>query len=202
VCTIAPGHHQAKGVMPLTKAITPTTIGGNFTSVDHCAKIQTKPLHHPAMPDLPFPKFDGSNPKLWLNNCLSFFDVYEVDPSLWIRYSTMHLSGSAALWFQTVQSTIYNMPWEDFCAIVCAKFDRDEHNHLLRQFFRIHQKDYVHEYIENFCDLIHQLLAHDPTIPLSVITNRFVDGLKKEIKSVVMMHRPQDLDSASALALL
>jgi hypothetical protein len=132
VYTIALGHHQAKGAMPLTKLITPIAIGGNFTSVDHCAKIQTKPLHHPAMPDLPFPKLYGSNPKLWLNNCVSFFDVYEVDPSLWIRYSTMHLSGSAALWFQAVQSNIYNMSWEDFCAVVCAKFDRDEHNHLLR----------------------------------------------------------------------
>jgi len=37
---------------------------------------------------------------------------------------------------------------------------------------------------------------------VTTITNRFVDGLKKEIKSVVMMHRPQDLDSMSSLALL
>ena len=45
-------------------------------------------------------------------------------------------------------------------------------------------------------------MAHDPSFPSSVITNRFIDGLKKEIKSVVMVHRPQDLDSASSLALL
>lgn len=35
-----------------------------------------------------------------------------------------------------------------------------------------------------------------------VITNRFIDGLRKDIKSVVMVHRPQDLDSAGSLALL
>jgi hypothetical protein len=154
------------------------------------------------MPDLTFPKFDGTNPKLWIKNCETFFDVYEVSPRLWIRYSPMHLTGSAALWYQTVQSTLLAMNWDDFCATVCAKFDRDEHNHLLRHFFHIRQTHFVHEYIEQFCDLVHQLLAHDPTVATATITNRFVDGLKKEIKSVVMMHRPQDLDSASSLALL
>ena len=155
-----------------------------------------------AMPDLPFPKFDGTNPKLWIKNCETIFEVYLVDPRLWIRYSTMHLTGSAALWFQTVQSTLKTMSWADFVATVSAKFDRDEHNQLMRQFFHIRQLTNVHEYIENFCDIVHQLLAHDPNFPSSVITNRFIDGLKREIKAVIMVHRPQDLDSASSLALL
>lgn len=50
--------------------------------------------------------------------------------------------------------------------------------------------------------LYHQLLVHEPTIASSVITNRFVDGLKEEIHSVIMVHRQQDLDTASSLALL
>lgn len=100
----------------------------------------------------------------------------------------MHLTGSAALWYQTVQSAILAMNWDDFCATVCAKFDRDEHNHLLRHFFHICQTHLVHEYIEQFCDLVHQILAHDLTFSKAIIINRFVDGLKKEIKSVVMMH--------------
>jgi hypothetical protein len=35
-----------------------------------------------------------------------------------------------------------------------------------------------------------------------VITNRFIDGLKDEIKAVVMMQRPVDLDTACSLAIL
>lgn len=34
-----------------------------------------KPVHNLAMPDLSFPKFDGTNPKLWIKNCETFFDV-------------------------------------------------------------------------------------------------------------------------------
>lgn len=58
------------------------------------------------------------------------------------------------------------------------------------------------EYIEQFSEILHQLLIHDPTLTTSVVTNRFVDGLKKEIRSVVMAHRPVNLDTASSLALL
>lgn len=49
---------------------------------------------------------------------------------------------------------------------------------------------------------MHQLLVHDPSIASSVITSRFVDDLKREIRSIVMVHRPHNLDTASSLALL
>jgi len=184
--------------MNLAKPSLDFMLRGGSVSIDW----QARALLSGAMPNSPFPKFDGTNPKLWIRNCETFFEVYLVDPRLWIRYSTMHLTGSAALWYQTVQSTPKNLSWADFVAMVSAKFDRDEHNHLMREFFHIRQLTNVHEYIENFCVIVHQLLAHGPNFPSSVITNRFMDGLKREIKFVVMFHQPQDLDSASSFALL
>lgn len=58
------------------------------------------------------------------------------------------------------------------------------------------------EYVETFDELVHQLLAYDPTFSPTVITSRFVDGLKTPIKSVVLVHRPKDLDTASSLTIL
>lgn len=49
---------------------------------------------------------------------------------------------------------------------------------------------------------MHQILAHDPTFSVSAIVNRFIDGLKPDIKAMVFIHRPLDLDSAISLALL
>lgn len=40
--------------------------------------------------------------------------------------------------------------------------------------------------------------AYDDTY----FVTRFVDGLKEEIRSVIALHRPPDVDTASALALL
>lgn len=51
-----------------------------------------------------FPRFDGSNPKMWITNCETFFAIYDTEPHKWVRFATMHLSSSAALWFQTMQA--------------------------------------------------------------------------------------------------
>ncbi|CAD6334945.1 unnamed protein product [Miscanthus lutarioriparius] len=63
---------------------------------------------------------------------------------------------------------------------LCNRFDKDEHNHLLRHFFHIKQTTIVSEHVEQFSDIVHQLLAHDPSFPATIITNHFLDGLKKD----------------------
>jgi len=72
----------------------------------------------------------------------------------------------------------------------------------LRQFFHIRQNGIVPEYIEQFDELIHQIKAHDPRFDPMLVTKRFIDGLNHDIKSVVMIHKPRDLDAVSSLALL
>jgi hypothetical protein len=49
---------------------------------------------------------------------------------------------------------------------------------------------------------MHQILAHDPSFNISVIVNRFIDGLRRDIKVVVFIHRPIDLDTTVCLTLL
>jgi len=66
--------------------------------------------HHPnPFPDMEFHKFDGNNPKLWIKRCETYFDIYHIDPGLWVKLAVMRLTGSAALWFQTMETTIRSM---------------------------------------------------------------------------------------------
>jgi hypothetical protein len=58
------------------------------------------------------------------------------------------------------------------------------------------------EYVENFNNLMYQMLAHNPTIDHEIFTTTFIDGLKDEIRSVVTIQMPKDPDTASSLALL
>ena len=79
---------------------------------------------------------------------------------------------------------------------------RDQHELLIRQLFHIKQTGSVSEYIEQFSTLVDQLAAYSsPQDPL-YFTLRFIDGLRDDIKSVVLVQRPQDLDTACALASL
>jgi hypothetical protein len=73
------------------------------------------------------------------------------------------------------------------CKVVCDRFEKDQHNFLLRQFFRIKQTEGVADYIERFDSTVHQILAHDPKFSTATITNRFIDGLKDEVRAVWIM---------------
>jgi hypothetical protein len=149
-----------------------------------------------------FPVFDGTYPKLWKHRCETYFEFYAVPVEVWVRMATMYFEGSAVFWVQSMESRIREMNWESLCAALSARFGRDQHNMLIRQFYHIHQTASVAEYVENFDQLMHQLLAHENSLTANMITARFVDGLKDEIKTVVTIQRPFDLDTACSLAIL
>jgi hypothetical protein len=67
------------------------------------------------LPQLPFPTFEGDNPRLWISRCENYFDMYFVDPDSWIRVASMYLSPSVACWFQAVQRQHPDLQWPLFC---------------------------------------------------------------------------------------
>ncbi|CAD6253442.1 unnamed protein product [Miscanthus lutarioriparius] len=199
VYTVAPNPTPVTGAMKLPK--TPPIAYNLDDSVPRDWLIYT-PVH-PPIPSIEFLTFDGSNPRLWIKNCETFFELYATDPRIWVQCASMRFISSAALWYQTVQATLSAMNWENFLfALFAIGLIKTSTTIYLDNSFTSNKCPQVSDYVEQFSDLVHQLLAHDPSFPQTAITNRFVDGLKKDIRAVVMMHRPQDLDIASSLAFL
>ncbi|CAD6338747.1 unnamed protein product [Miscanthus lutarioriparius] len=97
---------------------------------------------------------------------------------------------------------VYTLEPPPIYKLVVDRFDRDQFNHFIRQFFHVKQSGPVLDYITLFDDLMHQLLAHDPLVNPAILTSKFVDGLKPEIRAAVLLHRPKDLDTESSLAIL
>jgi hypothetical protein len=61
----------------------------------------------------------------------------------------------------------------------------------------------VQDYIDRFTELVDQLVAYQHSSSNHCYyTTRFVDGLKDEIKFVILVQSPVDLDTACSLALL
>jgi hypothetical protein len=52
------------------------------------------------LPRVNFPQFIEDNPQLWKIRYENYFDMYDVDPSKWIRIAYMHFEGRAACWLQ------------------------------------------------------------------------------------------------------
>jgi hypothetical protein len=73
---------------------------------------------------------------------------------------------------------------------------------LIRQLFHIKQTDSVSSYIENFAELVDQLAAYSGSTDPQFYTQRFIDGLKDDVKSVVLLQRPTSWDTACVLARL
>jgi hypothetical protein len=155
-----------------------------------------------SLPKMPFPPFDGENPRLWLTQSEYYFDLYNVDPHMWIRVARMNFTGSAAQWLQSIVTRLKFCSWSEFSQMLLERFGRDQHEHLIRQLFRIKQTTTIAAYIEHFSGLVDQLRAYETTTDPLFYTMRFIDGLKDHIKSSVPLQRPSNLDNACALAQL
>lgn len=134
--------------------------------------------------------------------CEHYFDVNNTYPGLWVRIATIYFSGRAASWLRSSRAHVRFPGWGEFCHVVSTKFDRDQHKLLIRQMDAIKQVGTVWEYYEKFDELMNQLLVYDPGVSMKYLTHRFTEGLHREIRNVVILQRPRDLESALVVASL
>jgi hypothetical protein len=154
------------------------------------------------LPKFNFPTYDGDTTKLWITQAEDYFDMYGVPPRLWVKVAGMHFNGAAKRWIQSLEHPTHQIPWPEFCSMLLERFARDQHESLIRQLFHIHQTSTVVDYVERYSTLFDQLKVYTPKPDMRYYTARFIDGLLYDIRVVVAMHRPQNLDTAYSLALL
>jgi hypothetical protein len=160
-------------------------------------------VHHSSpFPKIEFPKFDGDNPRLWKDRCVMYFELYAVHESLKTHFTALNFTGAAAIWLQTVQKQGRVTDWDSLCALVFAKFDKDQYQTQLRHLEALKQIDTVSEYQSQFDELAHGILLYNSGFEDTFFVTKFVGGLKEEIRSAILLHRPKDVDTASALALI
>jgi hypothetical protein len=114
----------------------------------------------------------------------------------------MHMDGVVAHWLQSTEHRIRSATWDQFFSLIHDRFDRDQHEVLIRQLFHIRQKGTATEYVEEFSALNDQLATYESEANPLYYTMCFVDGLQYDIRSMVMIQRPPTYDSACALALV
>jgi len=156
----------------------------------------------PHMPKLEFPKFDGDNPRLWRDHCNMHFEVFSVSSDLKTRFAALNVKGAAAAWLQTFERRGRVTDWDTFCSAVFKRFDKDQYQLQLRQLDTLRQTGSVSEYLEHFEQLSHGILLYNTHYDDTYFVTRFLGGLSEEIRSVIALHHPKDVQAASALALL
>jgi hypothetical protein len=153
-------------------------------------------------PTMHFPQFNGENPNLWKTLAEQYFQMFSTHESYWVPMATLHFTGAAGIWLQSVVKKLAGLDWLSFTSLLCTRFGRGRHQLLIRQFYAIKQTTKVAEYIERFDILMNHLVSYsDSTHPFYFLT-RFIEGLRSDIRAIVMVQCPNDLDTACSLALL
>jgi hypothetical protein len=80
--------------------------------------------------------------------------MYEVHPRVWIKVATMHFSGAASRWLQSVEHKLPHISWSEFGFFLRERFGKDQHAILIRQLFHIKHLRSVAEYIDQFAQLV------------------------------------------------
>jgi len=149
-----------------------------------------------------FPKFDGTNPRLWLDQCVLFFEVYGTPPAMKTRFAILNFKGAAVTWLQMIERRGRITDWTKLCELVFLKYDKDQYQQQLRQLEMLKQTTSVAEYHSEFEKLAHGILLYNPAYDDVYFVTCFLTGLKEEIRAPIALHRPCDVDTAIALALL
>jgi hypothetical protein len=126
--------------------------------------------------------------------------MYEIAPALWVRLASLQFTGPAARWLSSMKSSIRKFTWSEFCQEVVLSFGRNQHQSLIRWLYKLVQTGTVEEYVQQFVELMDQLAAYEDHPDVLHYVTRFIDGLKPQVRVLVAVQLPQDLETAYTIA--
>jgi hypothetical protein len=119
-----------------------------------------------------------------------------------VKFAALNMVGNAALWLKTVQKRRKFVHWEELTTAVVDRWGKSKHTFYMRQMLAHAQLGCVDEYTTKFNTLKHQILLEDPYTSEVLFVERYLAGLKPEIRTAVVLHCPDDVETASLLAKL
>jgi hypothetical protein len=154
------------------------------------------------MPKMEFPRFDGDGVRMWLDNCASYFIMYNIPENFRVMSASIHLHGNAAHWYQAYKMTEDDTGWARFSAAIRQEFDTNVHRDCMRELMMLKQVSTVQEYKIQFTQLVYQIQLYDGTMSETLLVTRFILGLREDIRSAVEMQIPQTVQRAAEYALV
>ncbi|KAG8091175.1 hypothetical protein GUJ93_ZPchr0011g27730 [Zizania palustris] len=65
----------------------------------------------PGMPRMDFPKFDGSGARVWVDNCMTYFEMYQIPEGFKVFVSSLNLTRKVPNWYKTWKYTLGRHDW-------------------------------------------------------------------------------------------
>ncbi|XP_019185235.1 PREDICTED: uncharacterized protein LOC109180201 [Ipomoea nil] len=153
---------------------------------------------------VPFPCFDGSEPRGWIIKCLRFFRIYSrFTEHQKVLYATQHFEGEAEVWIQQfMKEGKENLQWRGFVKAILCRFDEGD---LFDDFRNLRQTASVRKYTEEFealCGLLSFVLEEEEGSRDKYLTQCFISGLRGEFRATLRMFNLSHLQEAFRIAKL
>jgi hypothetical protein len=152
------------------------------------------------MPKMSFPRFSGEHPRVWRDQCLDYFRVFNITPSLWYTTASLHLEGNAAIWLQSYKQRHTIRGWPQFITAVESEFGADDQRKSMKSLLQLRQTEAVQAYIVEFQSLMYQVLMFNPNYDEQFFLSQFIKGLKSEMRVAVESQVPETLEGAFLIA--
>ena len=163
-------------------------------------RTRQEALPHHSLPKIHFPKFNGSNPKIWFDNCANYFTIYSIPEHLKVTAATMHLEGNASKWWQAYKQSHAMPGWIVFCQVIQEKFGADDYRNAINELLSLKQMGTVEEYTAAFQSLQFDIAMHNCHYDELFFATTYVQGLKDEIRAMVEPHVPVTVERATVIA--
>lgn len=151
---------------------------------------------------LSFPLYkEGSEALEWIRDCEEYFSIYEVTDRKRSAIAAMHLSGVPRSWYKSYMlSHPEGSTWQQFAQAFLSRFGELDTELVFDKFKRLQQEGSVESYFDDFEKLRGQLLSKIPSLTNEYFLENFIGGLQLEIKSMIRLLEPSNLEQALKLA--
>ena len=153
-----------------------------------------------ALPKLAFPRFTGSNPRVWRSKCQDYFQLYNVPPAMQATFASLHMDDNAGKWLQVFKRKYGLTDWKSFISAVEEKFGAADYRDAMGELLELTQTTTVEQYAADFANLQYEICMHNEGFDDLFFVSQFVRGLRYDIGAVVQSQLPQTVDRAILLA--
>ncbi|CAH9134345.1 unnamed protein product [Cuscuta epithymum] len=110
----------------------------------------------------------------------------------------MYVEGNVEHWYMDMIAGREAMSWDTFVKLFLDRFSKD--NEIIGEFNKLRQKGGVEDYIDKFSELKSFMLQRNKFLDDFYFLKSFLSGLKEEIRHIVEIVDPENLEQAFMVA--
>jgi hypothetical protein len=113
-----------------------------------------------------------------------------------VKWDLGHIQGQAKTWISTSGINLHTLSWEQLSQVLIDHFLDTVPNDPMDQLQLLKQVTSVNAYIDTYETWMTQMKRERPYLPQDFFVDRFISGLKENIKHNVHCQKPESLLSA------